>query len=170
MSYNEAENGNTLRLITEYGDYVLRICSYYANNKSDAEDIFQEVFLKLHKSFTGFRGGSAEKTWITRVAINTCKDYLRKKSNNIRFISESDELAYICEKMDSLEEDCSILDCINLLPDIYKDVLLLYYYDDYSTAQIAKLLKLKDSTVRSRLKRARDLLSKIFAKRGIEYV
>jgi RNA polymerase sigma-70 factor (ECF subfamily) len=69
-------------------DFVFRICSRYANSKSDAEDLAQEAFVKASRNLDAFRGESEWATWLYRVAVNTCLDYLRKRKREYRNLSE----------------------------------------------------------------------------------
>lgn len=150
------------KLIDLYGNDVLRIANMYIKNLTIAEDIFQEVFLKITKKLHLFKNESSEKTWIIRITINTCKDYL-KSSWKTKVIASEELPEEINEnsadkKILSSETSQIILNEIFNLPVIYKDVILLYYYKSFSTAEIAKILMIPESTVRIRMKRAREIL------------
>lgn len=149
-------------LIELYGNDVLRIATLYTQNPSTAEDIFQDVFFKVNKYLSSFSGKSSEKTWIIKITINTCKDYLksawRKKIVPLEDFNEtSDNVSYDNNIIDS-ENASMIFNEILTLPLKYKDVLILYYYKDFSTAEISKILNVPEATVRTRMKRARELL------------
>lgn len=149
-------------LIELYGNDVLRIATLYTQNPSTAEDIFQDVFFKVNKYLSSFSGKSSEKTWIIKITINTCKDYLksawRKKIVSLEDFNEtSDNVSYDNNIIDS-ENANMIFNEILTLPLKYKDVLILYYYKDFSTAEISKILNVPEATVRTRMKRARELL------------
>jgi len=151
------------KLIDLYGNDVLRIANMYIKNLTIAEDIFQEVFLKVTKKLHLFKNESSEKTWIIRITINTCKDYL-KSAWKTKVIPSEDISEQITEttnpdnKLLSTEASQLILTEILNLPVIYKDVVLLYYYKSFSTIEIANILKIAEATVRTRLKRAREIL------------
>ena len=151
------------KLIDLYGNDVLRIANLYIKNLTIAEDIFQEVFLKVTKKLHLFKNESSEKTWIIRITINTCKDYL-KSAWKTKVIPSEDISEQITEttnpdnKLLSTEASQLILTEILNLPVIYKDVVLLYYYKSFSTIEIANILKIPEATVRTRLKRAREIL------------
>ena len=149
-------------LIELYGNDVLRIATLYMQNPSTAEDIFQDVFLKVNKYLSSFQGKSSEKTWIIKITINTCKDYLksawRKKVVSIENFNDTIENASFDENIIDNENANMVLNEILLLPTKYKDVLILYYYKDLSTVEIANVLNIPEATVRTRMKRAREML------------
>lgn len=138
-------------VIDTYGDMVTRICIMNLRNSDDAKDCFQEVFIKLYKH------GMIEdydylKYWLIRVTINTCKDYRRvfyKKTINIEDVFIQDE-----------KKDYVLLPVILDMPTRYKNVLFLYYYEGYKTDEISEILKMNINTVKSRLKRGREILKK----------
>ena len=149
-------------LIELYGNDVLRIATLYTQNPSTAEDIFQDVFLKVNKYLSSFQGKSSEKTWIIKITINTCKDYLksawRKKVVSIENFNDTIENASFDENIIDSENASMVLNEILLLPTKYKDVLILYYYKDFSTVEISSVLNIPEATVRTRMKRAREML------------
>ena len=138
-------------VIDTYGDMVTRICIMNLRNSDDAKDCFQEVFIKLYKH------GRIEdpdylKHWLIRVTINTCKAYRRvfyKKTINIEDLLIQDE-----------KKDYVLLPVILDMPTRYKNVLYLYYYEGYKTDEISEILKMNINTVKSRLKRGREILKK----------
>lgn len=150
------------KLIELYGNDVLRIANAYTRNPNISEDLFQEVFLKVSKNIHKFRRESSEKTWIIRITINTCTDYLKSAWNKKVISIENNTIE---EKDNSLqdnitkkEESSKILAEILNLPVKYKEVILLYYYQNFSTVEISKILKMPESSIRTRLKRAREIL------------
>lgn len=148
-------------LIELYGNDVLRIATLYTQNPNIAEDIFQDVFFKVNKSLCSFNGKSSEKTWIIRITINTCKDYLKsawkKKIISIESLPETYSEDILDNNISS-ENSNLIIKEITSLPLKYKEVIILYYYKDFSTLEIAKILNIPEATVRTRMKRARELL------------
>lgn len=156
------QNNNIIEnLISLYGNDVLRIATAYTRNVSIAEDIFQEVFIKVALNIDKFEKRSSEKTWIIRITINTCKDYL-KSSWNKKIIPmetvESASKSYSEEEILKEEKSEIIIQEILKLPIKYKEVILLYYYQDLLTSDIAKILNLPESSVRTRLRRAREII------------
>lgn len=148
-------------LISLYGNDVLRIATAYTRNPTISEDIFQEVFIKVARNIDKFENRSSEKTWIIRITINTCKDYLKSSWNKKIVPMENIELNSTTSSDDTIikqEKSSIIIQEILKLPIKYKEVLLLYYYQDLLTADIAKILRLPEASVRTRLRRARDII------------
>ncbi len=133
-------------------DTVYRICFSFMKNKADTEDMVQDTFLRLMKSGPEFQSEKHEKAWLIVTAANLCKDSLRKAWRKNESIDDLPEMA----GEDSLHN--SVLDAILTLPRDQKLAVFLYYYEGYSTAEIAKILGCRQGTVRSRLHRARDAL------------
>lgn len=148
-------------LISLYGNDVLRIATAYTHNTTIAEDIFQDVFIKVSRNINKFEKRSSEKTWIIRITINTCKDYLKSSWNKKVISMENiDDNSNLHTEDDLLKTEISniVVQEILKLPLKYKDILLLYYYQDFSTSEIAKILSIPEPSVRTRLKRARDMI------------
>lgn len=145
------------RLITRYGNSVLRMCYLYLKDYQLAEDITQETFLKVYEKYDTFENRSSEKTWIMKIAINQCKNCMRThwfKRISIDSIPEiADYGGY-----DTLISRNAISLEIMKLPPKYKEVILLYYYQELSVKEIAAILNQKEATVLQRLKRAREQL------------
>lgn len=136
-------------------DTVYRVCFSFMKNRSDTEDIVQETFLKLIGCSICFESPQHEQAWLIVTASNLCKNALRhwwRKSKDI------DSCSGLSQDMDF--ESGHILKTIMELPTEYKTVVYMYYYEGYSTPEIAKLLKTPQSTIRSKLYRARMLLKK----------
>jgi len=140
-------------LTTKYIDTVFRVALSWMKHPSEAEDITQTVFLKLYREPKPFASENHVKHWLIRVAINECKKTFRNPfraaediadyANTLRFeTAEYSELYY------------AVMD----LPQKYRVPLFLYYYEDYSTAEISKLLGIPTPTVATRLHRGRELL------------
>lgn len=147
------------RLMATYGDALLRLCFMYLKDVHLAQDAVQETFLKAYKNYGYFEEGRGEKTWINRVAINVCKDMLRSAWN--RRVNVVEQLNEIEDEHSILEDpDNTLLTAVMDLKPHYKDVILLFYYQDMKIVDIAKTLDVPDSTVSVRLKRAREILKK----------
>ena len=156
-----SECGETMDLaglLEEHGDHLLRLCTLYLGDRSQAEDAVQDTFLRALRAWPGFRGDCAVETWLVRIAINVCKDYLRSAWN--RRVSVVEALNEIPAAEDSPHEDDTLLrEIMNLKPK-YKEVILLFYYQDMKISEIARVLDAPESTVSVRLKRAREQLKK----------
>lgn len=143
-------------------DTVYRICFSYMKNAADTEDIVQETFLKLITYGRQFQSENHEKAWLIVTASNACKDALKhwsRKTENI----ENCRIPADFDFSEDFSKDNEIVDAILRLPVKYKDAVYLYYYEGYTTAEIAKMLHCPNSTVRNRLAKARKLLKKYFS-------
>lgn len=150
-------------LIRQYGNDVLRTAYLYVKDVHAAEDIFQDVFIKVSQKLSTFEGNSSIKTWIIRITINTCKDYLKSAwSRRVVPMMEYQEDSIVSESdFDSVEQKDSrelIRKSVMSLPSKYKDVVLCIYFQDLTIAEAAKILNLAEGTVKSRLARARQKL------------
>lgn len=142
------------RAVEKYADTVFRICILHLKNKSDAEDIFQEVFLKFALNDKEFENANHEKAWIISVTINACKDLIKSFFRN-RTIS-IDELISVA---DEEKEDLSyVLEAVLKLPVKYRDAIYLHYYEGYSALEIGEILGKNENTVYSILSRGRSML------------
>ena len=155
-------------LMNEYGTVLLRLCYLYLGDIQAAEDAVQETFIAVYQNYKQFKGASSEKTWITRIAINVCKNILRsmwtKKvtigldnvEQSMEAASDSNAETMFLEK----ERAGTVSSAIMKLDPKYREVVLLYYYQELNTNEIAKALHIPASTVRIRLARARNKLKK----------
>ena len=139
--------------LEKYGDTVYRICYLYMKNRDDAEDAFQDVFLRYMQANKHFQSEEHEKAWLCTVAFNRCKDLLKSAARKTVGFDDVAEPG-ACDKYN----DNPVLEAVMALPDKYKDVIYLHYYEDWSAAKIAKVLKCTESTVYSQLSRGRQLL------------
>lgn len=137
-------------IMNKYSDMVFRICIIYLRNNADAEDAFQEVFIKIMKYKEKFINNEHEKAWIITVTSNHCKNILRKKK---RETTISFDESYFSNSKSQNEE---LLPVILNLPLEYRNVIYLYYYEGYSTKEISNILKRRDATIRTWLKRGRE--------------
>lgn len=149
-----------------YGDAVLRTCYLYLKDRYLAEDAAQETFVKVYEHMETFRGESSEKTWITRIAVNVCKNYIRKNW----FQKERTSLEEGRQQDGSYEmaeDGMTLVPAIFGLPEKYREVILLYYYRELKVKEIADILDLKEAAVLQRLKRGRDLLKNRLKEDGL---
>lgn len=150
-------------LIKEYGNDVLRTAYMYVKDKDVAEDIFQDVFVKISQKLNTFKGNSNIKTWIIRITINTSKDFLKSAWNRRVFsISEYHENSLTGEndyiKIEKEEEHKIIRNAVMGLEGKHKDVILCVYFMDMTIKEAARCLNIKEGTAKSRLSRAKDKL------------
>ena len=145
-------SANAARLLDSYGNAILRLAYSYLHNMSDAEDIVQETLIRYLRNAPKLENKAHEKAWLLQVAANLSKnrlDYERVRS--------ADELTEELAAED--EENLSFVwEAVRNLPERYRMPIHLFYQEGYSTAEIAKILGRKESTVRSDLRRGRERL------------
>lgn len=145
-------------LVDEYGNMILRVACTYLNNKVDAEDVVQDVFLYILEKNPNFNDKAHEKFWIIRVTINICKNKLNVFWNKNRCsIDDVGEIA----TYDDYNIDSDVFKAVMSLPYKYRIVVYMYYYEEYSTPEIADLIGKREATVRSHLHRARKKLKEL---------
>ena len=151
-------------MVAQYEVILLRTCYMYLHDKGLAEDATQETFLKAYKALDSFRGESSEKTWLMRIAMNTCRDM--KRSAWFRYMDRSVEIERLPqpERAFAFMEADDLTQAILKLPTKYKEVVLLYYYQDMTLREIAGVLDLSASTVQKRIKAACSKLKKMLGK------
>ena len=143
------------RLMDEYGDGILRQCLLMLGDRTQAEDAAQETFVRAWQGYGDFRGEAAERTWLTAIAANVCRNILRSPWHRRRV-----DLSFL-EALPAGEgqvPDDTVVRAVLALPPKYRQVVVLYYYRECSTAEIAQMLGIAQGTVTVRLKRARELL------------
>ena len=145
------------RMVGESQAALLRTCYLYLRDRALAEDAVQETYLKALRYLSDFRGESSEKTWLMKIAINTCRDIQRSawfRHHDRRITPEM--LPEAMEEYEQKDERITLL--IAQLPQKLKEVVLLYYFQELSVIEIAKVLSISQSSVSGRLKRARERL------------
>lgn len=149
-------------LLTAYGNHILRLAYSYLHNMDDAEEILQDTLIQYLKTAPAFENEAHEKAWLLRVAGNLSKN--RIAYNKIRCTDELTE-ALAAEQREDLS---FVWQAVKELPVKYREVIHLFYYEGFSTGQIAAILQQKESTVRSRLMRGREKLKSIL-KEGYDF-
>ena len=138
---------------------LIRVCYAYLGDSALAEDAVQETFLKAWKGFDSFRGASQEKTWLMRIAINTCKDV--RRSAYFRHIDRKTSLDELPEGTYPFAmQDDTLTRAIMALPPRLKEAVLLCWYQELTAEETAQALGISRSTVYSRLEKAKRLLKK----------
>ena len=145
------------RIISEYGNTLLRLGFLYLGDAHLAQDALQDTLLKTAVNLSKFKGNSTEKTWITRIMINTCKNY--RRTNWFKRVNPDASLNAIPAEPESKGDD-SLIVAVMDLPPKYKEAILLFYYQQLKISEIAKMINKPESTVSVRLKRARELLKR----------
>lgn len=159
----------------KYADMVYRIALNYCKNKYDAEDITQEVFCKLEKACDVTANGkdSVEfnddehlKRWLIRVAINQCRSlFVTPWHRKTKYLEDE----AVEEGVYNIDEKNELYQMVMSLPKKYRIVIYLYYYEEYSSKEIAEILGIKEATVRKQLMRGRDALKKRMEENNYEY-
>ncbi|WP_430787100.1 sigma-70 family RNA polymerase sigma factor [Virgibacillus flavescens] len=155
-----------VELMESYGDMVIRVAFTYVKERHLAEDISQEVFIRCYQSIDSFENRSSYKSWLYRITVNCCKDYLRSWSfrnlipnalikDNGRFIEALDN--QVMEK----EENDLLFEQVLKLSVKLREVLIFYYYEDLTVDETANVLKVNPDTVKSRLFRARKAMKNL---------
>lgn len=144
------------RLATRYIDTVYRVAFGWLRSGPDAEDVTQTVLLKLWQSGKGFDSDDHVRNWLIRVTVNECKkSFLSPRRRELPMEDVADMLTF------ETPERSELFYAVMSLPQQYRVPLLLYYYEDYPTADIAQMLHLPPATVRTRLARGRERLKHI---------
>lgn len=152
----------TRRAMERYSDTVRRLCMIHLKNDADTEDIFQTVFLKYVLSSVSFESDEHEKAWFIRVTINACKDLLKSF-----FRSRTVPLDEIPKQPTELPADYSdVWNAVFSLPQKYRDVVYLHYFEDYTAPQISQIIGKNVNTIYTLLNRAKKMLKE---KLGGEY-
>lgn len=150
MSKNTSLDFDTI--YSDYKDYIFRTCILYLKDYHLAEDCTQNVLIKIYRKIHTFKGKSSLKTWITGICVNACKDMLKKK----KYTESIDETASdICADFVS---QISVTEAVKSLPLQIREVVILYYYRDFTMKEVAQITHTKLTNVEYRLRRAKALL------------
>lgn len=145
-----------LEVINQYSDMVYRMAYSMVKNKFDAEDIHQEVFIRYLKKHPAFESAEHEKAWFLRVTINLCKNLWKTAwKQKVVSLGEHDW------EEETEEREDEIIEIVKQLPQKYRMVIHLFYYEELSIEEISKVLHTKPSTVRTRLTRGRAKLKEL---------
>lgn len=144
------------RAMDAHADMVRRICFVHLKDRHDTEDVFQNVFMKYLLYEGSFESIEHERAWFARVTINACTDWLRYRSRR-KWVP-----------LDVLEEEGAVLDdeskdvleAVLMLPEKYRNVIYLFYYEEYPAVEIARILGKKENTIYTWLSRAKGILRK----------
>ncbi|MGG0667017.1 sigma-70 family RNA polymerase sigma factor [Lederbergia citrisecunda] len=151
-------------LMIDYGQDILQLVMQYVHNLSVAEDLTQEIFVKCYRALPTFQFNSSMKTWLWRIAINHTKDYLKSwYAKNVE-ATEDNRFAQVksgdCVEQQVIrqQQDEELARVVFTLPVKYREVIYLCYYEEQSMKEIADVLQLNESTVKTRLRKAKQLL------------
>lgn len=161
---NLLEDEKFKSIINEHTDYLLQLSYLYVKDWNSAEDIVQEVFVNYWIKSSQFNAHSTLKTYLTRMAINRCKDYL--KSWRYRTHILTDAFTKIIEPNNRLvlqDEKTIVADAVLSLPIKLREVIILYYFNELTIPKISSILDISESTIKYRLKKAKERLKEILS-------
>lgn len=165
-------------LVRRYSERVFRLVVSILGSefRADAEEVTQEVFLRVHHALAGFRNEAQFSSWIYRIGFNQAANLKARVRYRAPHLSE-DALAGAAsplmgphERLETTRRQQALAECMHELPDVYQSALRLYYWMNESIAEIAPLLGLAENTVKSYLHRARHLLHEMLKERGFKNV
>ena len=145
---------DTTGAVDRWGPAVYRLACAVTGSRSDADDVFQEVFLRYHRAAPDFESQAHEKAWLLRVTVNRSRSLLSAPWRR-RIVPLED--VYACPG----PEESAVAEALAALPPGDRTLLHLYYYEGYRTEEMARLLNRKSATVRSQLTRARQKLARL---------
>ena len=162
-------NSNAFNILVDrYKDLVFSLALKMVKNREEAEEVAQDTFIKVFKSLSQFKGDSKFSTWIYKVTYNTCLDRLKKQKREQQVVSidefNTNQIKSIdnaLDKMENEEREKAIQDCIQLLPADDAFLLTLFYFEDQSLEEIAKVIGLTANNVKVKLFRSRKKLTTI---------
>ena len=156
-------------LYNRFSPRMLGVCYRYARNREDAEDMLQEVFMKVYAQIHQYKGSGALEGWIRKIIVHTCINILKKNkkfSDSVDLVHAS-SIQISDNNIPSMMQAKQVVECIRLLPIGYRTVLNLYAIEGFSHKEIAVILEIEESTSRSQYTRARALLEEILIKKKI---
>ena len=151
---SEQEVNNAVEL---YSDMILRLCTVYLKNSTDAEDILQNVLFKYAVYDKRFESAEHEKAWLIRVTVNACKDWLKSFWHSRTVPME--ELRDYAPSV--TPEQYAVMEAVWSLPKQYRDVIYLHYYEGYTAPEIAGILKRNPNTIYTHLHKGKELLKEL---------
>ena len=155
-------NEQAERLANAYADMILRLSYTYLKNTYDAQDICQTVFVKLLSEPREFESAEHERAYVLRMASNACKDLLKSS-----WRKRTCGLDTVLEVPAPEAEEGGVLAAVNELPDNYRTVIYLHYYEGYQASEIGKILGVPTATIHTRLARGRARLEELIG--GTDY-
>lgn len=158
--------GDLEHIVREHADMVLRLAMANTGNRMDAEDVFQEVFIRLMRSIEKIENEDHLRHWLIRVTINRCKSVYSSASRKRELTVES--LPETADSSNNEDMDTPVIDALQELPEKYRTPLHLFYFEELSISEISKALESSEGTIKSQLSRGRKMLSEIL--KGVQHV
>lgn len=147
------DSDDITRTVREHANTVARVCSLYFGSRPERDDAFQETFLKYAQEGRAFGDDEHRKAWLIRVTINRCRS-LQRQWLRRRHMPITAEPAVAFES----PEESAVDEAMARLPQKYRSVIHLHYYEGYTTDEIARITQQRPSAVRTQLTRARRML------------
>lgn len=164
------------QIMLDYGTELTLLAFSYVKDTSTAKDIVQNVFIKCYLNLPKFNGDSTIKTWLYKITINQCKDYL-KSSYFKRMVFYKREETFMQPLLHTPENEVlrktkqkELNRVLLKLKQKYREVLFLYYYKDFNVEEISSLLEMPANTVKTRLKRGREKLKSLLLEEGFNWI
>jgi len=154
------------QIVEEYGNRLLRTCYLILRDKEEAEDVVQETFIKVFRKMETFKENSGLYTWIYTIALNLSRDRLKKKQDMLaledEFVGNNNVESHVEMSIDReiLRKE------LFRINSLYREVLVLFYFEDLSIREISNLLNEKEGTIKSKLSRGRNILKASILKGG----
>lgn len=145
-------------ILDVYGKDLWYLCLMYLKDRHLAEDAFQTIMMKIWEKRFSFRGDSSPKTWLMQIAANTCRNILRSAWFRFRKKQLPEESLFVLPSKET-ENQAEVRRAVLDLPAKYREVILLYYFQGIKIHEIATILNIKEPTVSTRLRRARETLA-----------
>ncbi|WP_164462068.1 sigma-70 family RNA polymerase sigma factor [Bacillus sp. FJAT-42376] len=161
-------------LMDHYADELSYLAYSYVKNIETAKDLVQNTFVSAYTHLDQFEGNSNIKTWLYRITINKCKDYLKSSAYKRMVLTgktkeHADTEANPASQFERKEQASAIRHSLEKLPVKYREVMVMMYYQDLTTKEIAEVLKIPEASVRTRLRRAKDKLTPLLQKEALGY-
>lgn len=154
------------QIVEEYGNKLFRTCYLILKDKEEAEDVVQETFIKVFKKIDTFQEKSGLYTWIYAIALNLSRDKMRTKQDILELKDEwvgKDDVEYLVEM--NIDRELLRKEIFGM-NSLYREVLVLFYFDEFSIKEISNLLNEKEGTIKSKLSRGRNILKENLLKGG----
>lgn len=152
---------NTEYLVDRFLNDIIRLCLVYVKNMDDAQDIAQQVLITYLQKKPTFVSDDHAKNWLLKVAVNISKNYLRtQRRGEISFDELEGAISTGNTESDRTEREDAVFAAVMRLKQTYREIIHLYYYSNYNTNELSKMLGIPAASVRSRLTRARAALEK----------
>jgi RNA polymerase sigma-70 factor (ECF subfamily) len=148
-------------IVARWQHRLLNLAWRFCRDRARAEDMAQEVFVKIYRSLASFRGESSFATWATAIAVNTCRSRLRAEGQPLLSLDPTllrSTAASAASDLDASQRDESVRRAVLNLPERYRDAIVVYYFEEKDLAESARVLQVAEGTLKARLHRGRELL------------